>query len=285
MTTEESLEIVGLENDDRKDRKKILVALGSPRKNGTGVKIVKTLVSLIEERAKVPVDVEYLFLTAKQIDHCRGCYLCLREHEDNCPLKKDESLELKELFRGSDGFIFISPAYGLAVSSGVKLWLERVFSWLHRPFLFGRPVIVLSNAEVYGMEKVVDYLSEMLETMGMHVTGKISVASPAFVNTEEYKAGVVTEMEKAASAFLHILETGEKPQPGLRDIIRFNRWKTKTKLLHKDLMPYDYEYWDKQGWFEADYFYPTTVPLIKKVLATTLVKIVVARMRRKRIIA
>ncbi|MCP4006557.1 MAG: flavodoxin family protein, partial [bacterium] len=178
MTTEEDHEIVGLENHVRTEPKKILVVLGSPRKNGTGRKIVETLVSVIEKQANVPVAVEYLFLNARQIDHCRGCYLCLREHEDNCPLKKDESLELKELFRGSDGFIFISPAYGLAVSSAMKLWIERVFSWLHRPFLFGRPVIVLSNAEVYGMEIVANYLGEMLETMGMHVTGKISVASP-----------------------------------------------------------------------------------------------------------
>jgi multimeric flavodoxin WrbA len=270
------------DSQNTKKKKKILVVSASPRKTGLGTQLIQQVMSIIERQ--VDVDVDYLFLSDMEVITCQGCYGCLRKHEEKCPLRDDLD-ELRPLFWEADGFIVSSPTYDLSASSSWQSFAERAFSWLHRPLFFGKPVIVMSNAEIYGMEYVTAHLKEMTETMGMHVTGEIGVAGPGFFSdgkyNKKYRAKMIKKMEKAVSGFLDIFETAKKPEPTFEDLIRFNRWRFKTKLVHKKKMPHDYEYWKNNGWFESDYYYPSNVSKVKVFIAERLVRIVLGIYIRK----
>jgi multimeric flavodoxin WrbA len=274
-----------MESDSQKTKKKILVVSASPRKTGLGMKLVEQVMSIIERQ--VDVNVDYLFLSDMEVISCQGCYGCLRKHEEKCPLRDDLD-ELRPLFHSADGFIIASPVYDIAASSYWQSFSERAFSWIHRPPFFGKPVIIMANAEIAGGETVTGQIEHTVETMGMHVSGKIGVAGPGFFAdgkyNKKYRAKIIKKMEKAVSVFLDVFEAEEKPEPTFADLLRFNRWKNKTKLFHWKKMPEDHAFWRRQGWYEADYFYPSNVSPLKVFIARNLVKVVVQIFIRKGLI-
>lgn len=92
---------------------KILVLIGSGRKDGNTTRVVELVQGHLEalaEQTGVTMETETLFLNDLDISSCRGCRLCFDRGEDACPLK-DDIPEIREKFDAADGLILASPVY------------------------------------------------------------------------------------------------------------------------------------------------------------------------------
>ena len=110
---------------------KIIGFLGSPRVNG---RCSKLLGRALEGAAQAGAEVKRYDLINCNIMYCRGCGQCFEQNNPEltigkCPLKDDMHSILEEYLQ-SDGYIFSSPTYELAVTALMKTFLERKIAFM-----------------------------------------------------------------------------------------------------------------------------------------------------------
>jgi multimeric flavodoxin WrbA len=257
--------------------KTILVIFGSPRKHGDGVRVIEHLRPLLERG--YAIELSYLFLIEKQIESCRGCLACMRKSESACPIQ-DSIPTIREQLKQADGFIFISPVYVHTVSGIMKSFFDRLCYWYHRPQFFGKPVLLMCTTELSGIEETLSYMKFPAKALGMHPIGSVGVFAYAFKNSDHYQREIEYEVQHAMDSFIDLLNTDGYPRPSFSDLVFFTKLKTKVNL-HKDRLPYDYEYWEQQGWVHQNYFYPTKINPIHKFILNGMARLVLGRMRKK----
>ena len=99
-------------------RIKIIAICGSPRKGNT-YEILEVLAYSHPE-----IDFEILMLSEQHLKDCFGCYSCINNGEDSCPLKDDRNLIIEKM-KSADGLVFASPTYARTVSALMKKFVER----------------------------------------------------------------------------------------------------------------------------------------------------------------
>jgi multimeric flavodoxin WrbA len=110
----------------KKDMKKVLVLLGSPRKKGNSA----ILADKIADGAKsAGARVETLFIHGMKISPCKSCYACQKPNSKGCSIKDDMQAVYKKL-READAWVIASPVYWFTVSAQTKLWMDRCFALL-----------------------------------------------------------------------------------------------------------------------------------------------------------
>jgi multimeric flavodoxin WrbA len=110
----------------KKNVKKVLVLLGSPRKKGNSA----ILADKIAKGAKsAGARVETLFIHGMKISPCKSCYACQKPNSKGCLIKDDMQTVYKKL-READAWIIASPVYWFTVSAQTKLWMDRCFALL-----------------------------------------------------------------------------------------------------------------------------------------------------------
>ena len=121
---------------------KILAILGSPKGKGSGYRIEK----MIEDRMKAMGDVEFTHLFLKDADPrlCTGCYTCMAQGEDKCPLKDDRAAIEQDLL-AADGVILSSPLYVPNISWLMKNFIDRFAYTNHRPRFHRQKVLTIVN--------------------------------------------------------------------------------------------------------------------------------------------
>lgn len=100
---------------------KIVVFMGSPRKNGYTAQLINRIV---EGAKSMEAEVVTYDLNAKGIKGCQGCFYC-RSHED-CATR-DTLSPMYEDIKSAHGIILASPIYFGSVSGQVKIWLDRMY--------------------------------------------------------------------------------------------------------------------------------------------------------------
>jgi len=110
----------------KKNGKKVLVLLGSPRKNGNSA----ILADKIAKGAKsAGAKVETLFIHGMEISPCNSCYACQKPNNKGCSIKDDMQIIYRKL-READAWVIASPVYWFTVSAQTKLWMDRCFALL-----------------------------------------------------------------------------------------------------------------------------------------------------------
>lgn len=256
--------------------KKVLVLSGSPRK-GDSYGIVK----LIEKKMSDSGDVEfeYLMLRKYSIEYCRGCLICMRKGEDSCPLNDDIPM-IRDKMLNSDGVIFTSPVYVHSVTASIKNLFDRMAYYLHRPCFHNKYALIVSTTELSGLKEALDYLAFPIKSIGFNLVGEIGVLAPAFNEQGPYQNQIRADIDKAKEDLFHSMMTRNPMNPGIGDIVFFNKLKTKIKI-HKNRFAADYEYWRNKGWLDADYFFPAKINFIHKVIDALPVKLVKITLRKK----
>lgn len=131
---------------------KMLVVLGSPRKNGNSETLAKRVADGIEKGGG---QVEYIRLNDLNIRPCQGCGGC--EKTGNCVLK-DDLTPLFEVVDAADRLLLVSPVYFYGVSGQCKIFGDRFQSRWARRYLLkekfrageGRKGYLLSTAATTG---------------------------------------------------------------------------------------------------------------------------------------
>lgn len=101
--------------------RKVLIAVGSPRKRGNS----STLAAQVASGAKAGgAQVETFHLHGMNIKPCTACGGCRNKTHVDCVLKDDMQMLYPKL-RGADAIVIASPIYWFTFSAQTKLFIDR----------------------------------------------------------------------------------------------------------------------------------------------------------------
>lgn len=102
---------------------KIVVINGSPKgSNGSTNVMVK---AFLKGARMVGADALNIFLTEKQIQHCKGCHTCWTRGPGQCVIG-DDMLQILPLMGGANIIVFASPVYFGNISGMLKVFMDRM---------------------------------------------------------------------------------------------------------------------------------------------------------------
>jgi multimeric flavodoxin WrbA len=104
--------------------KKILVFMGSPRKEGNSAILARQVAAGAEAAG---ARVETFCLHDLDIKPCDACDVCRDKTETDCILS-DDLLEVFPKLRQADGIVIASPVYWFTVSAQTKLFMDRWYA-------------------------------------------------------------------------------------------------------------------------------------------------------------
>lgn len=153
---------------------KIFAYIGSYRgKLSYSNYIIKETISIISKNYKVSKDDIFICSPNNyKIYDCIGCCNCFSQ--GNCTLKDDMNF-IKEKLMESDLIIFSSPVYLHHVTGNCKSFIDRIAHWTHIMKLSGKLGVVISITDSNGAEFVTEYLSKVMEYLGISIIEKIEI--------------------------------------------------------------------------------------------------------------
>jgi len=104
--------------------KKILVVLGSPRKQGNSATLAQSVVAGAEAEG---ADVESVYLHGMDIKPCNACDVCREGDETDCNIN-DDMVKLYPKLRQADSVVIASPIYWFTFSAQTKLFMDRCYA-------------------------------------------------------------------------------------------------------------------------------------------------------------
>jgi multimeric flavodoxin WrbA len=133
--------------EEQNKTKRVLVILGSPRKNGNSA----ILAEQITKGAKsAGADVKSVFLQELKIAPCRSCYSCQKPGSKGCAINDDMQTIYPKLIE-ANAWVLASPVFWFNMSAQIKIFMDRCFA-LHcygkDPFIGRRIAIAMSYGDV-----------------------------------------------------------------------------------------------------------------------------------------
>ena len=106
------------------NQKKVLILLGSPRKNGNSTILAKK----IEEGVKsAGGDPELIYLHGLNIAPCNACDACRKNPKKGCVVQ-DDMIPLYSKIKEASAIVFASPIYWFCYSAQITLVLNRLYA-------------------------------------------------------------------------------------------------------------------------------------------------------------
>jgi multimeric flavodoxin WrbA len=104
--------------------KKVLILLGSPRKNGNS----ETIAMRIGKGAEsMGAHVESLFIQGMDIKPCKACWSCQKPESKGCAIK-DDMQDIYPKLAEADAWVIATPVHWFNMSTQTKLWMDRCFA-------------------------------------------------------------------------------------------------------------------------------------------------------------
>lgn len=104
--------------------KRILVVMGSPRKNGNSATLAREVIAGAEAVGAV---VHSFHLNDMDIGPCTACDACCDRTAVDC-VHDDDMRTLYPLLRETDALVIASPVYWFSVSAQTKLFMDRCYA-------------------------------------------------------------------------------------------------------------------------------------------------------------
>jgi multimeric flavodoxin WrbA len=105
-------------------RKKIILVMGSPRKEGNSATLAKQVAAGAEAGG---AEVESFYLQGMNIQPCTACNACREENSKGCVIDDDMKVLYSRL-RQSDALVISSPIYWFSVSAQTKVFMDRWYA-------------------------------------------------------------------------------------------------------------------------------------------------------------
>ena len=234
-------------------KRKILASCGSPRQGNT----YEILHMLKHEYPEV--DFRILMLSELDLKDCFGCYSCINNGEESCPLEDDRD-QIIEAMKEADGTIFASPTYARAISALMKKFVERTSFLAHRPEFLGKYAMALATCAGFGADLTCKYLEENFTQCGFEFVPSVElmVSKKSETEFEHNRAKAIKAYDKLLSA----IKSHEDKEPSFNQLVYFNIFKSISKLNQlKGWADYEF-YRDKE-----DFYYEVPIPAFKNKLA------------------
>jgi multimeric flavodoxin WrbA len=238
---------------------KVTAFVGSARKKHT-YHAAERLLKNLESPGKI--DCEIVQLSDYHLETCRGCKTCFEKGEEWCPLHDDRDRLIQKIDE-SDGIIFASPNYSFHVSGSMKVFLDRLGFLFHRPRFFGKAYTSIVAQGVMRGEEIVKYFDFIGKGLGFNVVKGCCIRTLEPM-TEEGKIKTERILDRLGKKFHSTLEKKALPAPSFFKLMIFRLGRTSIKKMLDDRFK-DFRYYQEQGWFRSDYFYPVKLNLVKKL--------------------
>lgn len=232
--------------------RKVLVINGSPRKSNTF-----HLAGVVADELKRlgGVEIEYLHLSEKRIEPCRGCGLCMTHGFEKCPIH-DDVPGIVAAIGNSDGVILASPVFVYHISGQIKILLDRLASYFHRPAFFGRHAMALATTGFFGTVPALKYMKSVLGALGFSTV--ITAGGQARDLEDRFIAKLELKVREAARRFHRNLSRGGSVRPSFASLMQFSfQRRCFTHPGVGRLFPADMEHYTKL----AGRIYPVDVPV------------------------
>jgi multimeric flavodoxin WrbA len=238
--------------------KKVTAFVGAARKGYT-YEATREFLDRLE--ALGGVETELVRLSDYHLTPCRGCKACFSKGEEFCPLEDDRDALLAKM-KAADGVVFASPNYSFQISALMKLFLDRLGYACHRPQFHGRAFTGIVVQGFFGGDKILKYLGLMGTALGFDVV-KGTCSTALVPMTEKERQERDAALEKQAKRFLAQLARSAPHVPGMLEVVlfRMGRNAVRIELTERDA---DYTYYAQRGWFDSEYFYPTSLGFVKR---------------------
>jgi multimeric flavodoxin WrbA len=221
---------------------KVIGLNASPRgKESSTLKLVQAALAGAKEEG---ADVEYQDLYTYRIDYCTACGICYATGE--CSLL-DEFTDLFDIIMGADGIILGAPNYINSVPAPMKALFDRMADAIHCQMLNGKYGCSVCTAGGSGEMEVVQYMNNVLGTLGTTVVGGVGVAigrDPTALGKAE------TEALKLGKKLVQSIR-GEHTYPD-QDELHQQRKEYFCELVknNKDRFSHEYEWYVQMGWMK-----------------------------------
>lgn len=244
---------------------KIIAICGSPRKGNT-----YSVHNVLKDNFP-DIDYKILMLKDMNFEICKGCYRCVLQGENNCPLKDDRDIIIKELTE-ADGLIFSSPVHSHMVSALMKNFFDRLGFLAHRPRFFDKFAMSLTTGSGYGAEFAIQYMDKMAAIYGFNMVPPLDLnVRPGKVKEEDKQFNKKKAIE-AFRVFISRIEKGARAKPTLKFLVPFQIFKLVSEIDPK-LFSADYEYYkDKKDFFYDTRINPLKTRIAKKVARKTILR-------------
>lgn len=103
---------------------KILVVIGSPRRNGNSASLAKQVAAGARAAG---AKAETVFLQSLNIRPCTACDACRRKLKKDCIIK-DDMKALYPKMKAADAIVIASPIYWFTISGQTKIFMDRWYA-------------------------------------------------------------------------------------------------------------------------------------------------------------
>ncbi|MBN2435501.1 MAG: NAD(P)H-dependent oxidoreductase [Spirochaetes bacterium] len=239
---------------------KVLAIVGSARKQHTW----RAAVEFLDKLTKFgDVDYEIIMLSELNLEICKGCKICFDKNEAMCPLNDDRSRIIQKM-QEADGVVFATPNYSFHVSGYMKIFIDRLGYFFHRPDFFGKTFTSIVVQGIFGGNKIIKYYNFIGAAMGFNVINGICLTTLEPV-TEKTRMANSKKIDNHSKQFYRELQHHKLPAPSVFELMIFRMSRTKIRLMLDENFR-DYNFFLEKGWFTSDYYYEVKLNLVKKCM-------------------
>ena len=175
------------------------------------------------------------------ISECVGCLNCF--HIGHCNVKDDMEC-LKNELESSDLIIIASPVFAHNVTGNLKNIIDRLTFWVHLMHLKGKIGVNIVVSSSNGNSFVSNYLSKIMEYLGLSVLAKISITYDTM--SEEAINSVIDVISKNLISKIR-KKTYEISQQ------QEDYFSTQKKVIQGHLKDsFERKYWEEKGYLNKE---------------------------------
>jgi multimeric flavodoxin WrbA len=230
---------------------KIIAIIGSPKKGNT-----YSIIKVIEEQLLEITQTEFecILLNDAHIENCVGCFNCVQNGHEYCPLKDDIDLILAKI-QNANGVIFASPAYNFNVTAIMKNFIDRLAYNGHRPQFFSQDLMIVATAAGTGTSEVIGYLEKFVGKLwGFKTITKLEITTLPNIRIIITK-DIIKKIGSRTQKYIGNLNN-RAWHPSYHHIDQFNTMRSLWSLEKmKNSFPKDYAYYQS---LKNDKFYIDT---------------------------
>lgn len=173
--------------------KKIVVFIGSPRKNGYSAKLLN---KLLEGAKSVGAEIVTYDLNDDKVRGCQGCFYC-RSHE-GCATQ-DALQPMYQDIKEADSIVTTFPLYFGNISGQAKIWLDRIYPFLGDGFSArcpGKKIVTIysqANPDPTFMQDAINSTNNLFKVYGWDL-----IKSFLIYNTQDPKKTIEESMMQEA---------------------------------------------------------------------------------------
>jgi len=250
---------------------KIISIVSSCRKKGNTERIVRRIEEeflQIAIKQNVQVEFEQIHLGNSDIQFCRGCRICFKKVEDQCPLK-DGLLNIRDKLSKTDGVILASPVYVEDINGIMKNWIDRMAFNCHRPAFAGKTTLIVTTSGGVSTNHALRTMNSALHTWGFHICSQNKFRTGGFMEDEQINSLFDNQIKNIANKLFNTINKRKAEFPSFYSLIVFKVQQKYWQKTKNELNTFDYLYWHNKGWTQkgCNYYIPHNSNFVKVKIA------------------